>query len=132
MFDDELDAPPRDPGRGAFEWGLASLLVGGFLAVMVPPMLAYVAVMWQGIAAGHMNVNVSTSKIPFALGLVGVMVVGLMSCAFGIRGWRLAARHRRSAAVPVAGLFVSLLAVGGWVYVGILIVNVARSTNLMN
>ncbi len=120
------DHPPRPPGpetaaspmsRHAAEWGLASLLTGGFLLLVTAVIVVFNLEFWNtgdhvvSIAASWAMKLVVVGAVIAALVLIAV---GAASLAIGIRALQSAARRRQPAGLAVAGTMVSAAALLLW------------------
>lgn len=111
-FDDH--EPNQAQGREAAEWGLASILMAGVLDVLAMLML-------------HMNLylflsppvwGASDLRALFYAAVAGAIVMlGLccISTAFAVRSLLFAVRRGQRAALGLAGLLLSMLALALWV-----------------
>jgi hypothetical protein len=104
--------------RYAAEWGLASLLLGGVLTIIAPVMLIFNLMFWVSgptvVTRDEMRVALGAAVV--LLGVIGVL--GLLSVRFGFKGLGAARAYGQPAALPVAGILVSLLALLLWAAVG--------------
>ena len=104
--------------RHAAEWGLASLLMGGVLAIIAPVTLVFNLNFWvrgpRVLAPGDMEL----AFLAAVVGVTFVLLLCLTSLAFSIKAWRSASANYQPAGLPVAGTLISLLSLGMWVIVG--------------
>jgi hypothetical protein len=112
----EPAATPAD--RHAYEWGLASVLLGGLLAGTAPVTLIFNLLLWQ---AGSGVISRSEMRLAHMGGILSILVIGLLcvtSLCFGILGVRWSVATRRPVALPLTGILVSSLALMLWIGVG--------------
>lgn len=115
-------AEPRDPpaARAGFEWGLASTLMGATLLIAGTGGMVVCLLLWF---AGHgQQHGLSYSDLTYgrAAGVVmagGAFLTSAVSFLFGMRALRRARRADQPAALPVAGLLLSLAATLLWLIV---------------
>ena len=110
------DEPKIDPSqtRGAAEWGLASLLLGGVLALMAMLTLQINLHIFLGPRNWSPN---DVRPILFAAVPGGIFVLGMTgaSIAFGIRSLALAYQRAQPCALGWAGLLISTLGLPLWI-----------------
>jgi hypothetical protein len=111
------DAPRRVPSRHASEWGLASLLTGGFCLLLCPGTL----VVWAGVISVHAErwgrADVRNICVALICCQFLVLFLNVMAIAFGAVGLMGPREERTSVALPLAGLVVSLVTILFWVVI---------------
>ena len=105
--------------RSGFEWGLASLLMGGFLALMAPIMLISNIQLFQGAASLLGPTELWLANAAAIVGTIGVLALCITSIVFGVRGMRRAQWFDMPMGIPLAGVLISIAAVFIWVIVGV-------------
>jgi hypothetical protein len=102
------------PCRSAAETGLASLLLGGILALMAMLTLQINLQMYFSPRVWPLN---DVRPIFYAAILSSIVLAGITgtSIAFGIRGLMIAYKNRLPAALGWAGLLISGLALFLWI-----------------
>lgn len=122
------DAPPA-PSRHAAEWGLASLLLNGFMVILAPLAL----IEWSTVVSVHavrwdrsslMAICVSLTVCEF--GVVFLLVVGLIQ---GVIGLKMAWRQDTPSALPMAGMLTGIVGLVFWTV--ILISSVITTVSLL-
>jgi hypothetical protein len=119
-------AAPRDaaawatsaaPDRHAFEWGLASLLIG-LTSLLVGGTALLV---WGSVVGVHERRWDWTSLFWTCIGLIvaefAVVALTIMGVVFGLRGLSHARRHGSPRALPLAGVVVGLVVILFWVMI---------------
>ena len=112
------DIEESSESRYAAEWGLASLLMGGVLAIIAPVMLVFNLIFWL---QGPRVLAPQDMWLAHKAAIVGVAFLALLclaSVGFGIKAWRAASATFQPAGLAVAGTLVSLLALGLWIITG--------------
>src|SRR5436853_185887 len=104
--------------RAGFEWGLASLLMGGLLALMALVMLITNVLLFFGAADKLDPASQSLATLVGLVGVVGVLVLCVISIVFGVRGVKRAQWFDTPTAVPLAGVLISIAATFLWLVVG--------------
>jgi hypothetical protein len=102
----------------AAEWGLASLLGGGFLFLGAPIILVFDFHFYQ---AGRDYLDTHDMREAFAAGILAVLLLWagcIVSILFGAKGLLAASAHRQPAALPLAGVLFSAGALVAWLIVG--------------
>jgi hypothetical protein len=110
---------PTPPSRDGAEWGLASLLLGGVLAIMVPPTLLLILALDNGgfHRFGRLELHVATvAGFVAGASLVALSLAGL---AFGVTGLGAARRHRRPTALALAGVLLGAFDLFTWLGAGL-------------
>ena len=112
------DLDDSSESRYAAEWGLASLLMGGVLAIIAPVMLIFNLMFWL---QGPRVIAPQDMRLAHKAGIVGVGIIAVLcltSLSFGIKAWRAALATFQPAGLAVAGTLVSLLALILWIITG--------------
>ena len=120
------DQPAQPPGpepaaspmaRHAGEWGLASLLTGGFLLLFAPIIVIFNLFFWN---TGE-HVVATAAGWAMKLVVVGAVIAALLvlalcaaSLAIGVRALQSAVRRRQPAGLAVAGTMLSAAALILW------------------
>jgi hypothetical protein len=114
---DEME--PSGENRHAFEWGLASLLMGCFLALGAPVTLIFNVMI---LVAGQRAIPPQFAGLLFWIGILATVIL-VVSCllafSFGVKAARSASATGHPAGLATAGILASLLALGLWIFVGI-------------
>jgi len=97
-------------------WGLASLLMGGFLMLGALITLVVNLLFWS---VGPRGIPMHLAFLGCVIGLAAVVGLNIVSLLFGIRGWQQAQLEQRPAGLPIAGTLTSSVALIGWVGVGL-------------
>jgi uncharacterized membrane protein len=105
------DGGPPPPGRHWAEWGLASLFLGTAVTLLAPlTILINILMAAHGPHGLRMEAReVTLATAAFAVGIILVLLVGLAGLLFACFGLGAARRQGQSAALPLAGLLLSLL-----------------------
>jgi hypothetical protein len=114
---DDLEGPSAS--RYAYEWGLASTLLAGFLALGAPITLIFNVEIWLAYPRA---IPVQFLQLLFYIGIVAmvfVVLACLIALFFGVRACRAASATGQPAALGVTGILGSLIALGAWLFVGI-------------
>ncbi len=104
--------------RHAAEWGLASLLMGGFLSVLALITLIFNLIFWL---AGARVIALQDMRLAYTgaiAGLTLIVLLCLLSLFFGIKAWRSARMNYQPAGLAVAGTLLSVLALLLWMITG--------------
>lgn len=101
-------------GRGAAEWGLASLLMGGMLCVAAILTLQINLQMYLVPRAWPLE-ELRTIRDAAIVGASFVLVISLASVVFGIRGAVLAYRNAQPCALGWGGFLLSFFALLLWI-----------------
>ena len=104
--------------RHAAEWGLASLLMGGILAILAPIVLIFNLIFWLNGPRVIAPPDMHLAYKAVIAGLALIALLCLLSLIFGIKAWRSARINYQPAGLGVAGTLISLLALLLWVIVG--------------
>jgi hypothetical protein len=106
------EGPPAAPPAGSSaQWGLASLLTGGFV-LLVAPMIVLVNISMAFAGPSRLAMNrgtITLATIGFLLGGCLILGLGGMGVTFGIVSLRRAGSRRESIALGLAGLTVSIV-----------------------
>jgi hypothetical protein len=97
-------------------WGMASLLMGGFLSMGAGLALIFTLVWWK---IGPQGIDIPFAFLGCVLGLITAAAGSVTSIIFGMRGWQQSAAQQRNAALGIAGTLTSFVALGLWIAVGI-------------
>jgi hypothetical protein len=120
------DHPPRSAGpeapaspmsRHAAEWGLASLLTGGFLLLCTAIIVVFNLLFWNtGEHAVMTAARWATQLVVVGAVITALVLMGLgaASVAMGVRALQSAARRRQPAGLAAAGTMVSAAALVLW------------------
>jgi hypothetical protein len=113
------EAPSAAPmSRHAAEWGLASLLGGGFLMVTAAVILVLNLIFWN---AGPTVLSPADMRLALAAALVGVpAMLGLCiaSLIVGVRAVQSAATRAQPAGLALVGALISAGALMLWTFAG--------------
>jgi hypothetical protein len=112
------DLEPSAVYRHAGEWGLASLIMGGVLALMAPMTLVFNLILWLNFDRAIEPSLRTLARQGGMAAVAGIGLLCLLSVGFGIKGWRSAVATGQPAGLGVAGTLVSLMATLAWVIVG--------------
>jgi hypothetical protein len=125
----EAPGHPRNEDRHAAEWGLASVMTAGVLALMATTTLLFNVWYWNAqrrLSARELH----WAQIGASVGLGVVGVACLLALLFGIVSLASAGYRRQPKALGVAGIVLSLLALLIWIIVGIDLLAVLDYLNL--
>jgi cytochrome bd-type quinol oxidase subunit 2 len=123
----EWSGIPEEKRRLGFEWGLASLLMGGLLALMA--LVLFISNILIFLDAGQ-RLDPTSLELANIAAIVGIpCFIGLCVCTivFAIRGMRGARRYDMPMALPVSGLLLSIAALILWLVVGVDLIAILQS-----
>jgi cytochrome bd-type quinol oxidase subunit 2 len=127
-FDErEWSGIPEEKRRLGFEWGLASLLMGGLLALMA--LVLFISNILIFLDAGQ-RLDPTSLEVANIAAIVGIpCFIGLCVCSivFAIRGMRGARRYDMPMALPASGLLLSIAALILWLVVGVDLIAILQS-----
>jgi hypothetical protein len=104
------DEPKAGTTRHATDWGQAALLLGGVLLLLAPLMMI-VMILAVAIAVPLWGPSeIRTVSIVFAIPLVCLVALSILSLIAAILGLKAAVSRRQPAGLPVSGLLVGLVA----------------------
>jgi hypothetical protein len=128
-FDErEWSGIPEEKRRLGFEWGLASLLMGGLLALMALVLLISNILLFLG--SEQQRLDQTSLELANIAAIVGIpCFIGLCVCSivFAIRGLRGARRYDMPMALPASGLLLSIAALILWIVVGVDLIAILQS-----
>ena len=101
-------------GRQAADWGLASLLLGGILAVMAMLLLQICLYLFLSPSVWGTE-DVKRLHDVAIYGRIVFITAGIVSIAFAIRSLALAYNRSQPSALGWAGLLISLIALALWI-----------------
>jgi hypothetical protein len=99
--------------RHAAEWGLASLLMGGFILIITSVVLVFALQFWVTGGSGVERAADWAAKLTIVGAVIAALIlIGLSaaSLAIGIRALQSAAQRRQPAGLALAGTLVSAVA----------------------
>ena len=125
---DDDDPPPRhsearEAHRDAFEWGLASTLIGTTLMIVAPLVLLLIVASSRGSYDGYSSSHGEVAKIEaFSyLGVIGAVIFSIVGFLFGRHGLTRARAERTAAALPVSGMLLCLAALCIWLLAAVVV-----------
>lgn len=101
--------------RAGAEWGLASVLLGGLLALLVPPALQIAHTLEL---TGYRGFSTQDKRLAGYGGYIAAglcMALAIVGVGFGIKGINLSRQHGQAAALGITGVLVGVLAFLFWV-----------------
>lgn len=123
-----VDSSEASVVRRSRDLGLASLIMAGTVLIVAPIAILLAVQIWAHAdrTPGIVLIHAWLARI----GCLIVFFVGSASLVLGLSGLRCARRERVSAILPLAGIFLGIVATIAWVIAAIAVLNTTESLML--